>query len=279
MADYIDLKSSAAQIDAAVEKIENLPPAEPGRNFTTEPIQEGEINPGAVTDSRIGTRSILENPPRENPPSITAKNHTTWLQQFRDFDLFVKSALTIHGNHISDAEDAITALEQLVNGFVGLPEWDADEYTLTFTTQDGEKLVIDLPLEGLTGELGLDFDPATSELVFVKADGTEIRVPLTDLIDVYEGSTGDNIQITTAGNTIRATLLTGTVGYNHLTAALRELIDGKASQDDLTALEQEVSDAVENLNALAEEQRGLAGKVWVDERIALAIGSALQGGF
>jgi hypothetical protein len=135
--------------------------------------------------------------------------------------------------------DAInTAIRGIIKNHAGLPLWDDKTYTLKFSTQDGQTLVIDLPLELLAA--GLDYDKQTKELVLTKQDGSKIRVSVVDLIDVYIGSKGTQIQITVeSGNVIKATLLAGTITEAELSAALSAKIDSKAEK---AALEKETAE-------------------------------------
>lgn len=122
------------------------------------------------------------------------------------------------------AEDAHGDLRELLRGAVGLPEYDPQTYALTFTAQSGATVVVDLPLE----VMGLDYDPATKEMIYTAADGTKRRISLADFVDIYIGSVGPEIQITVdAGNVIRAKLLDGSVGWAHLTTDLRSRIGSK----------------------------------------------------
>jgi molybdopterin-binding protein len=58
-------------------------------------------------------------------------------------------------------------------------------------------------------------------LILVRLDGTERRVPLTGLIDIYEGSVGTHIQVgVDANNVISATIRAGSITSSELNAAL-----------------------------------------------------------
>ena len=87
---------------------------------------------------------------------------------------------------------------------------------LVFIFQDDSELVVNLFQASMFEDIY--FDNESNELVIMPAGGgAEIRIPLGDLIPVYVGSTGDNIQISIGtGNTIEATLLTGTVTFSQL---------------------------------------------------------------
>ena len=126
-------------------------------------------------------------------------------------------------------------IREILNDLAGLPEWDADDHILTFTARNGATLEVNLPLEELAQDI--DYDPSTKEIVLIKKDGSEIRVDVSDLIDVYEGSIGTNIQITVEEGIIKAKLLAGTVGEAALTAALLAKINNKLDAEHDTAVD------------------------------------------
>jgi len=130
------------------------------------------------------------------------------------------SAIIAHNTSAASHAD----IRGIINNHVGIPEWDAGNFTLTFTAESGATLIVDIPLESLGGSF--DFDPLTNELVIIRADGTEARVSLADLIAEYEGSTGDHIQITVdSGNVIRAALLSGSIAETDMSSALAAKIN------------------------------------------------------
>jgi hypothetical protein len=131
-----------------------------------------------------------------------------------------------------------TAIQNIIKNHVGIPVWDDNDYTLKFTAQNGTTLLVDFPLESLAK--GLDYDPKTKEMVLTKQNGSKIRVNVSDLIDVYLGSTGEHIQVNIEeGNIIRATLLAGSITEEKLSVALLEKINSKADQ---SSLESEIWD-------------------------------------
>jgi hypothetical protein len=122
-------------------------------------------------------------------------------------------------------EEIEAEIFDILNDLIGLPEWDSDDHIITFTARNGSVLNINLPLEDLVQDI--DYDPDTKEIIIVKKDGTEIRIAVSDLIDIYEGSIGAHIQIAIEDNVISAILLSGTVGESELKAALLAKINGK----------------------------------------------------
>lgn len=141
---------------------------------------------------------------------------------------------------------------------IGIPSFNAQDYTLTFTAQNGAQAVIDLPLE----TMGLDYDADTKEMIYTRADGTKRRIPLTEFIDIYVGSIGDEIQITVEeGNVIRAVLLDGAVTWSKLSASLQSKIDNKqdATSNLLNTRHKDIVGAINELNATIEAGGGTSG--------------------
>ena len=124
---------------------------------------------------------------------------------------------------------AHTDIRQLLNSCIGLPEFNDKTYELTFTAQDGTKLIIDLPIE----QMGLYYNEDKKAIEFVNADGSISSIPVSDFVKVYVGSIGAEIQITVEGSEIRASLLNNTVSWDKLTLALQEVIEGKADLADI----------------------------------------------
>lgn len=119
-----------------------------------------------------------------------------------------------------------TDIRELLATRVGLPTFNAQDYTLTFTTQNGATVVFDLPLE----TMGLDYDATSKEMIYTNADGSKRRISLTEFIDIYVGSVGAEIQISVdTGNVIRATLLNGAVSWDKLSATLQNTINNIAN--------------------------------------------------
>lgn len=120
-------------------------------------------------------------------------------------------------------------IRELLNTCVGLPEFNDKTYELTFTTKGGAKFIIDLPIE----MMGLHYNEDTQSIEFVNADGSISSIPVSDLVKVYVGSIGSEIQVTVEGSEIRASLLNNTVSWDKLTLALQEMIQGKADRTEL----------------------------------------------
>lgn len=178
---------------------------------------------------------------------------TRELRQMRqDIEADTDAALQDAKEYTNDRETAIrtdmatenTDVRALIASRIGLPEFNAQDYTLTFTTQNGATVVIDLPLE----TMGLDYDAETKEMIYTAADGSKRHIPLVDFVDIYVGSIGPEIQVMVdSGNVIRATLLESSVSWEKLTSPLQQKIDSKVdkipgkglSTEDFTTSEKE----------------------------------------
>ena len=142
---------------------------------------------------------------------------------------------------------AVVDIRNIINTLTGLPEWDPDNHIITFTAKDGSTLTVDIPLENLTKDI--DFDPETKEIILFKHDGTEIRIDVSDLVDVYTGSIGTHIQITVGeDNQINAILRAGSVTETELSAALQARLDGFAKQADMVAADQNLQSQIDTIN-------------------------------
>ncbi len=139
------------------------------------------------------------------------------------------AAKTDSTSKVSSHNTSTTAhadIRAIINNCVGLPTYNSSSHVITFTDKSGATVKIDLPLEGLAQNL--EYDAATKEIILTKQDGTQTRISVSDLIDVYTGSTGTHIQVTIgSNNVISAVLRAGTITETQLAAALLSKINGK----------------------------------------------------
>ena len=84
----------------------------------------------------------------------------------------------------------VEALQHLVQNleFVQNVDYNADNGDITFTFPDHSTLSVNVFVENLAQSI--DYDSSTKELVITQKDGTELRVDVSDLVDVYLGSNG-----------------------------------------------------------------------------------------
>lgn len=94
---------------------------------------------------------------------------------------------------------------------------------LTFTYQDGSVYTVNIAFAEIIRDL--DYDSSTKELVIHKKDGGEVRVAVSDLVDIYQGSSGPHIQVSIgSGNTIQAVIKPGSITADELAPGLAEYL-------------------------------------------------------
>ena len=101
--------------------------------------------------------------------------------------------------------------------------WSYEESTglLTFTMRDGSSSSINIVFSEVLQ--GLDIDQDTKEIVITKADGTEVRMSIADMMPVYQGSVGEHVQISiNPGNTLSAIILANSITEAQLAPSILE---------------------------------------------------------
>lgn len=127
------------------------------------------------------------------------------------------------------SETAHADIRELLNSCIGLPVYDDKEYTLTFATINGSKLVVDFPIE----QLALRYNEDTQSIEFDNHDGTTTSIPVSAFVKVYLGSIGEQIQISIDNqNTIHATLLKNSVSWDHLSVELQQRVNDHVTTTD-----------------------------------------------
>lgn len=130
------------------------------------------------------------------------------------------------------SETAHADIRELLNSCIGLPVYDDKEYTLTFATINGSKLVVDFPIE----QLALRYNEDTQSIEFDNHDGTTTSIPVSAFVKVYLGSIGEQIQISVdSENVIRATLLKNSVSWDHLSVELQQRISDHITTEDFNS--------------------------------------------
>jgi hypothetical protein len=94
---------------------------------------------------------------------------------------------------------------------------------LTFTNQDNSTLTVNFFTANLAKDIG--YDSATKKIVITKQDGTVIYVDIADLIDIYIGHNGTQIQTTVeTGNVIKAVIKNNSITLDLLEQNLKDAI-------------------------------------------------------
>lgn len=200
---------------------------------------DNAVTPGVddwfITSGSVGNRNALATTDKIITKAINSLDSTTGfaVDSVGGFNTRFSSVVGVEGSTDKQAFDkigsnlinALANLKELSEDLVGLPEWDSNDYTLTFRTGAGDEVVVNLPLESLA--MGLDYDHATQEIILIKYDGSEIRVNIGDLVALYEGY--ESSTITTeilSENKIKATIALASIGTEHLKPEVLEQLGG-----------------------------------------------------
>lgn len=146
-----------------------------------------------------------------------AKDIATALQTSKEF-----TTQSIGDHNTSNISH--TDIRNTLNTCIGLPIWDSKAYSLTFTTQEGSKLVVDLPLE----EMHLRYNEETKAIEFDNGDGSISSIPIADFITEYIGYNGTEITTTVEGSVIKASLVNNSIQWDKLHSDLQTKINNKA---------------------------------------------------
>ena len=101
--------------------------------------------------------------------------------------------------------------------------------TFTFTRHDNTTLTVDLPIEQTVKDGR--YDENTNELVLVLVSGQEIKIPVSGLIDDYDGVDTATIQcVVSADNKITCNIKSGSISKTLLTTDLQNEITNKVNK-------------------------------------------------
>ena len=101
-----------------------------------------------------------------------------------------------------------------LTGLVDGAEYDGASGKLTFTTNGGTPIEINLPVEQFLAAAA--YDAETHILSLTMTDNTKFDVDLGDLIDVYEAGETESISVAVSDGTITATLKVSAEAENQL---------------------------------------------------------------
>ena len=111
-------------------------------------------------------------------------------------------------------------------------QYNSTTGVLTFTKHDNTTITVDLPVEEIVTR-GY-YDSLSQDLVLVLANGQEIRIPASGLIDDYTGTTSATIQVVVSNdNKITCNIVSGSISKTLLTTELQNEITGKANSSDV----------------------------------------------
>ena len=123
------------------------------------------------------------------------------------------------------SETAHTDIRGILATCTGLPTYDPATYKLTFQTNNGQQLVVDLPIE----QMNLRYNAETQSIEFDNGDGSVSSIPVSEFLTEYVGSNGTEIVVTIgAGNAIQASIVGNSIAWEKLSLALQQKINDKA---------------------------------------------------
>ena len=156
-------------------------------------------------------------------------------------------------------------IRSVLSGSTVLPTWDKGTYKLTFTTNAGAQLVVDLPIE----QMALSYNAETESIEWTNGDGTTSSVPVSQFVEVYTGSNGAQITVTIGeGNAIQASVVNNSLSWDKLDAALQAKIDAKA---DKTWVDAESVPAKSNVSVGGSIVTRLGNKSTIYDTVKIAI--------
>jgi len=118
-------------------------------------------------------------------------------------------------------------IRTILAGSTVLPSWDQATYKLTFKTNAGSTLVVDLPIE----KMDLRYNAETQSIEWDNGDGSVSSVPVSEFVKEYVGSNGAQITVSIGeGNTIQASVVNNSLSWDMLNSALQQKIDAKADK-------------------------------------------------
>lgn len=120
---------------------------------------------------------------------------------------------------------AHTDIRSIIATCTGLPTYDPATYKLTFQTNNGQQLVVDLPIE----QMNLRYNAETQSIEFDNGDGSVSSIPVSEFLTEYVGSNGTEIVVTIgAGNAIQASIVGNSIAWEKLSLSLQQKINDKA---------------------------------------------------
>lgn len=112
---------------------------------------------------------------------------------------------------IGEAENTVA-----IEGFVTGASYAGETGVLSFTVQGGETISINLPKDNFvkSGK----YDNKTQEIVLTLVDGSEVKIPAGDLVDVYLFESTDTIEMIETDGTVKANVKVSSEVGNQLVA-------------------------------------------------------------
>lgn len=199
------------------------------QSLTDDEKKTARENIGALGEEDLP--EIVQEPGSDQKSVMSQDAVTKYTKTAVDNNLLAAKQYTdviVRGHNTSTT--AHTDIRELIDKCTTLPTYDPNTYKITFTTNDGATLEIDLPIE----ELGLSYNPETESIEFTNHAGEVESIPVSAFVKEYLGSIGDAIQITIDNNNvIHAVLLNNSINWDNLSRELQEKINNAISLEEL----------------------------------------------
>lgn len=189
----------AVKFDTIQKKIDMHSTAVNPHNITSEQI-------GAVSKAIFDFHLQEENPHHIDKTIIGLDNVDNTADADKPISIATQEALDKINDLISNMSNDVGGLKFVVD-----IEYNQSSGLLTWIYNDGSKLSLTIPIDGLIDEIR--YDPETKELIIMELGGNEKRISVADLFVRYLGSTGTNIVVEIEGDqvtgdqTIKATII------------------------------------------------------------------------
>lgn len=108
---------------------------------------------------------------------------------------------------VQKGTDEPTIVKVNLNGLAQTPSYDTETRKFTFPVIGGDAVEVNLGKD-LVVKSG-SYDTATQEIILTLVDDTTIKIPVSDLVDVYTASTDETgaVKITIANNEVKAAVI------------------------------------------------------------------------
>jgi hypothetical protein len=158
--------------------------------------------------------------PETNEPVNTSKG--TIRNKNLNEETLVKSAILQAINELITSHDISNAshgdMRTKVDLSIGMPEWNQNTQTLTFTAANGTSMEVNFATSSLFKSARVE----DGHLILVLANDEELDpINLQDLITEYVGSIGADIQVSINGGVISASIISESITRTHLDAELQ----------------------------------------------------------
>lgn len=232
-AEWIDVASTKLNtIDNAIEKANNV---------NIDAVKEENVVKITITNRdgvekevniKDGEKGVDGEPGKDGingkdgKDGVDGKDYVITSEDYEEISTVVETNLqpTLSNNLKSSKDYTDNAITKDIKDI----SYNQNTATFTFTRHDNTTITIDLPLEQTVKDGRYDDD--TNELVLVLVSGQEIKIPVTGLIDDYDGVTSATIQcVVSADNKITCNIKSGSVSKTLLTTDLQNEINDKVN--------------------------------------------------